>query len=126
MGAQHRNVITDVLPDVDAVVAALPDGLVDTPHELRARVELAYLTTYVDADAADLEAAVAALRARATGNLAVEPFGARLATTTFDDLVVAAHQALETDRLDLEHVLALQFASGSIAAAQGQRLILFL
>ena len=40
MCAQHRNVITDVLPDIDAVVAALPDGLVDAPEELRARVEL--------------------------------------------------------------------------------------
>ena len=35
------------------------------------------------------------------------------------------NRALETDRLDLDTVLALQFASGSIAAAEGQRLILF-
>ncbi len=65
MSAQHRNVITEVLPDIDAVVTSLPDGLVDTREELRARVELAYLTTYVDADAGDLEDAIAALRARA-------------------------------------------------------------
>ena len=67
MCAKHRNVITDVLPDIDAVVAALSDGLVDAPEELRARVGLAYLTTYVDADASDLEGAVEALRARAGG-----------------------------------------------------------
>ncbi len=125
MCAQHRNVITDVLPDIDAVIAALPDGLVDAPEELRARVELAYLTTYVDADAGDLEVATAALRARAGGDHVAAPFGVRLAASTFDALVAEAHRAVDTDRLDLDTVLALQFASGSIAAAQGQRLILF-
>ena len=95
-------------------------------EELRARVELAYLTTYVDADAGDLEAAIAALRGRAGGDEAAAPFGARVAATKFDDLVADAHRAVETGRLDLDTVLALQFESGSIAAAQGQRLILFL
>src|SRR6187401_1813482 len=126
MCAQHRNVITDVLPDVDAVVAALPDGLVDSSEELRARVELAYLMTYVDADADDLEVAIAALRGRAGGDDAPVPSRARVVATNFDDLVAAADRALETDRLDLDTVLELQFESGSIAAAQGQRLILFL
>ena len=125
MCAHHRNVITDVLPDIDAVIAALPDGLVDAPEELRARVELAYLTTYVDADAGDLEVATAALRARAGGDQVAAPFGARIAAPTFDALVAEAHRAVDTDRLDLDTVLALQFESGSIAAAQGQRLILF-
>src|SRR6478736_2125958 len=110
MCAQHRNVITDVLPDIDAVIAALPDGLVDAPEELRARVELAYLSTYVDADAGDLEGAIAALRARAGGDQSAAPFGVRLAASTFDDLVDEAHRALEADRLDLDTVLALQFA----------------
>ena len=39
-----------------------PTALSISVEELRARVELAYLTTYVDADAGDLEAAIAALR----------------------------------------------------------------
>ncbi len=125
MCSERRNVITDVLPDIDAVVAALPVGLVDVPEELRARVELAYLTTYVDADAGDVEAAITALRARAGGDRSAAPFGVRLAAATFDDLVDEANRALEADRLDLDTVLALQFASGSIAAAEGQRLILF-
>ncbi len=77
MCAQHRNVITDVLPDIDVVVAALPDSLVDSTEELRTRVELAYLTTFVDADAGDLEAAIVALRARASGQDVAAPFGAR-------------------------------------------------
>ena len=126
MCARTRNVITDVLPDVDAVVAALADRPVDAPEELRARVELAYLMTYVDADASDLEAAITALRARASGDHTADPFGVRLVASTFDELVATAHRAVETGRLDLDTVLALQFASGSIAAAQGHRLILFI
>ena len=126
MSAQRRNVITDVLPDVDAVVAALPDGLVDSAERVASARRARLPDAYVDADAADLEAAIAALRARAGGDARGRSLRARLRRRDFDDLVATAHRALEADRLDLETVLALQFESGSIAAAQGQRLILFL
>ncbi len=126
MCAQHRNVITDVLPDIDAVIAALTKGQVGGAEGLRARVEFAYLTAQVDADAGEVEAAIAVLRARAGGDDVAASFGPPVAAANFDDLVAAAQRAFATNRLDLATVLALQFESGSIAAAEGERLILFL
>ncbi len=126
MARPTRNVITLVLPEIDAVVEAMPDALVEERSELRARVRLAYLTTHVSADAGDLERAIDVLGARAAGEAAVDPFGARVDAQTYDDLVDAAERALADDRLDLATVLALQHESGAIAARHGRRLILFL
>jgi len=76
-----RNVITLVLPDLDAIVAGVPRELADE-DELDARVRLAFLNARVDAGPDDLEAAIAVLRTRATGNLGANPFGARTHATT--------------------------------------------
>jgi hypothetical protein len=127
MGATAtRNVITVVLPTIDDVLAAIPPGLVSDEAELRTRLRLALLNTRVSADADDLEAAIEVLRARAAGENAADPFGKRITAASFERLADTADRALADGRLDLPMVLALQYASGSIAAAQGQRLLLFL
>jgi hypothetical protein len=120
-----RNVITLVLPDLDAIVAGVPRELSDE-DELDARVRLAFLNARVDAGPDDLDAAIAVLRTRASGNLGANPFGARTQATTFEGLATAADRALAAGRLDLATVLSLQFESGYIAATRGRRLILFL
>ena len=126
MATPTRNVITQVLPDIDAVVAAMPVALVENADELVARIRLAYLSTHVTAGAVDLKAAIDVLRARAGGHPAADPFGPHVDADTYDDLVAAADRALAEDRLDLATVLALQHESGAIAARHGRRLILFL
>src|SRR4029078_4322642 len=89
-------------------------------------LRLALLTTQVSPDADDLEAAIEVLRARAAGESAGDPFGKRIRAETFRELAPVAARAVAEERPDLPTVLALQYASGSIAAAQGQRLMLFL
>ena len=127
MGATAtRNVITVVLPTMDDVLAAIPAGIASEDPELRARLRLALLNTQVSADADDLERAIEVLRARAAGESPGDPFGKRIRAETFGELAPIADRALADERLDLPTVLALQYASGSIAAAQGQRLMLFL
>ncbi|HET9083370.1 MAG TPA: helix-turn-helix domain-containing protein [Candidatus Limnocylindrales bacterium] len=121
-----RNVITVVLPSMDDVLAAIPAGLVSDEPDLRARLRLALLNTQVSADADDLEAAIEVLRARAAGESSGDPFGKRIPAESFEQLADTADRALAHGRLDLPMVLALQYASGSIAAARGQRLLLFL
>ena len=121
-----RNVITAVLPDVEDVIAAVPAGLVADERHLHARVRLAFLSTHVAADADDLEAAVEILRDRATGRTASDPFAMRIRADTYQALADIADRTLAEGRLDLSTVLALQYASGSIAATEGQRLTLFL
>ena len=52
MGATAmRNVITVVLPTIDDVLAAIPDGVVSDEPDLRARLRLALLNTQISADA---------------------------------------------------------------------------
>ena len=127
MGATAaRNVITVVLPSMDDVLAAIPAGLLSDEPDLRARLRLALLNTQVSADADDLEAAIGVLRARAAGETAGDPFGKRIRAESYEELADLADRALADRRLDLPMVLALQYASGSIAAARGQRLLLFL
>ena len=119
MGAiASRNVITVVLPTMDDVLGAIPGGLDTEEPEFRARLRLALLNTQVSADADDLEAAIEVLRARAAGESAGDPFGKRIQAGSFEQLADAADRALAEGRLDLPMVLALQYASGSIAAAR--------
>ena len=126
MNSPIPNVIAQVLPEIDAVVDAMPDGLVQDRKELRARVHLAYLSAQVAAGPNDLESAIVALRARAAGEPAADLFGPEIEADTYDDLVVAAERAMAEASLDLTTVLSLQRESGAIAARQGRRLILFL
>jgi hypothetical protein len=126
MTTPTANVITRVLPEIDAVVDALAAAPDEDRAELRVRVRLAYLSTYVSAETVDLASAVEALRALAAGDTSQAPFGAPVEAQSFDDLVAAADRALAEGRLDLATVLALQHESGAIAARQGRRLILFL
>ena len=127
MGTKTRRTATDLaLPEVDAVIAALPADLVDSESDLRARVRLARLNTEVGADASDLQAAIDLLRSRAAGELDASPFGDPIHAETFDELVDIGERALAGGRLDLATVLALQHEAGAIAARQGRRLILFL
>jgi hypothetical protein len=120
-----QNVITLVLPDLEAIVAGIPGDFADE-DELDARVRLAFLNTHVSATPDDLEDAIESLRFRAAGNLGTNPFGARTAAKTFAGLAEAADRALAAGRLGLTTVLSLQFESGYIAATRGRRLILFL
>src|SRR3954471_14472552 len=120
-----RNVITVVLPDLDEIVAGLPDEFADE-DELPSRIRLAFLNTHVSASAGDLDAAIAHLRVRASGDLGEDPFAGRIRAESFDALADAADRALAAGRLDLATVLSLQFESGYIAATLGRRLILFL
>jgi hypothetical protein len=120
-----RNVITVVLPDLQEIIAGIRREFADE-DELPARIRLAFLNTHVSAGAADLDAAIARLRARASGELGEDPFGARIEAKSFEALADVADRALAADRLDLATVLSLQFESGYIAATQGRRLILFL
>jgi hypothetical protein len=120
-----QNVITLVLPDFDEIVAGIPHEFADE-DELDARVRLAFLNHQVVAGPDDLEAAIAILRTRASGDLGTNPFGARIQARTFEGLADAADRGLAAGRLDLATVLSLQFESGYIAATRGRRLILFL
>ena len=126
VGSPQHNVITAALPDLEAILDALPDDLGVPPDELRARTRLAYLQSHVSADADELDAAIDVLRKRAAGDAAADPFGPRVIAETFDALVESADRSLAAGPLDLATVLALQFESGAIAARHGQRLILFL
>jgi hypothetical protein len=121
-----HNVITAVLPEIQDVVAAVSRDLATDEDELLARVRLAFLNTHVTADAADLDAAIEVLRARAAGDETVNPFGTRIRASSYEALAAAANRALDAGRLDLATVLALQYETGCIAATQGRRLILFL
>ena len=85
-----------------------------------------FLNTHVTADIDDLDAAIGALRARAAGNTAANPFGPRIKASSYKGLADAGTRAVEAGRLDLATVLALQYESGCIAATEGRRLILFL
>jgi hypothetical protein len=120
------NIVSIVLPDIRDVVAALPRDLADDEGELLARVRLAFLNTHVTAKIDDLDAAIGVLRARAAGNPTANPFGPRIKASSYEGLADAGERALDAGRLDLGTVLALQYESGSIAATQGRRLILFL
>jgi hypothetical protein len=120
-----RNVITVVLPDLEEVVGGIPQEFADN-DEIPARIRLAFLNTHVAAGAADLDAAIARLRARASGDLGENPFGERIDAKDFEGLADTADRALAAGRLDLATVLSLQFESGYIAATRGHRLILFL
>lgn len=124
--AAPRNIVNVVLPDIQDVVASLPRDLADDEDELLARVRLAFLNTHVTADIDDLDAAISVLRARAAGNATANPFGPRIKAPSYQGLADAGQRALDAGRLDLATVLALQYESGSIAATQGRRLILFL
>ena len=127
VGTKTRRTATDLaLPEVDAVMAALPADLVDSESDLRARVRLARLNIEVGADASELQAAIDLLRSRAAGELDASPFGDPIHAETFDELVDIGERALDGGRLDLATVLALQHEAGAIAARQGRRLILFL
>jgi hypothetical protein len=118
------HVIRQVLPQQDEVMAALPPDLA-AEGELDARIRLALLNAHVEADADDLDDAVVALRTRAAGDTTV-PFGPRVKATSYEALANTAERALAAQRLDLATVLALQYESGAIAAAEGRRLVLFL
>ena len=120
------NIVRVVLPDIQDVVALLPRDLADDENELLARSRLAFLNTQVTADIDDLDAAIDVLRARAAGTAAADPFGPRIRASSYEGLADAGDRAAEAGRLDLATVLALQYESGSIAAEQGRRLILFL
>ncbi len=120
------NILSVVLPDIQDVVASLPRDLADDENELLARVRLMFLNTRVTAQIDDLDAAIGVLRARAAGNATANPFGPRIKASSYEGLVDAGNRALDAGRLDLATVLALQYESGSIAATQGRRLILFL
>src|SRR6185369_5009551 len=124
--AAPRNIVNVVLPDIQDVVASLPRDLADDEDELLARVRLAFLNTHVTADIDELDAAIEVLHARAAGHKTVNPFGPRIKASSYEGLADAGHRALDAGRLDLSTVLALQYESGSIAAVQGRRLILFL
>ena len=115
-----------VLPDIEQVIAGVPAHLAQSEEECRARVRLSYLIAEVSATAADLEAAIATLQARAAGGSAVNPFGPRITAETFDALVDKADRVRISGRLDLATVLALLYESGAIAAREGRRLIVFL
>jgi hypothetical protein len=80
----------------------------------------------VQANVADLDSAIANLRARATGDPRANPFGPRVSARSYDSLAEAADRAFRVGQLDLATVLALQYESGFIAASEGRRLILFL
>ena len=112
-----RNVITVVLPDLEEILAGIPQEFADE-DELPARIRLAFLNTHVSAGAGDLDTAIALLRARASGNLGEDPFGERIHAKSFEALADAADQALASGGLDLATVLSLQFESGYIAATQ--------
>ncbi len=73
MDTPRRNVITAALPDLEAILDALPDEPGVPPEELRARTRLAYLQSQVAADADALEAAIDVLRARAAGDARRRP-----------------------------------------------------
>jgi hypothetical protein len=119
------NVISDVLPQIDEIIAALPPDLA-AEDDLRPRLQLALLNARVRADVDDLERAIATLRARAGGDPGAKPFGAHIPARSYEALADTAEQALQNGDLDLTTVLELQYESGAIAAGQGRRLILFL
>jgi hypothetical protein len=125
-GSLPDDLVELVLPNIELVLAGLPAELVESEEESRARVRLTYLIAHVSAEAHDLESAIAILRARAAGGATVNPFGPRVAADTYEALADIADRALSEHRLDLGMVLSLLFESGSIAARQGRRLILFL
>ena len=114
-----------VLPDPEDVVAGAPSNLASV-EECRARVQLAYAMAHARATADDLEAVITVLQARAGGTDAVDPFGPRVPAESFEALAERADRAHADGRLDLPTALSLLSASGSIAAQQGRRLILFL
>ena len=115
-----------VLPDVETVIAGVPADLVESEEECRARVRLSFLIAHVAAQPDDLEAAINVLRARAGGAAAANPFGPRVSAETFEAVADVADRSLAAGRLDLATVLSLLYESGSIAARQGRRLIIFL
>ena len=115
-----------VLPDVEMVIAGVPADLVESEEECRARVRLSFLIAHVAAQPDDLEAAINVLRARAGGTAAANPFGPRVSAETFEAVADVADRSLAAGRLDLATVLSLLYESGSIAARQGRRLIIFL
>jgi hypothetical protein len=115
-----------VLPPIESVIAGVPPALVESDEELRARIRLTYLNAHVSTSTEDLDTAIGALRARAGGDKAADPFGQRINLDTFEALVDYADRALAEGRLDLPTVLGLMYQSGSIAARHGRRLILFL
>ena len=121
-----RNVITVVLPEIEDVISAVPAGLAADETDLYARVRLAFLSTHVTADADDLEAAIDVLRTRETSQTAADPFGTRIEADSYEALADVADRGVAEGRLDLSTVLSLQYASGSIAALEGQRLTHFL
>jgi hypothetical protein len=119
------NVITLVLPQLDEVLAAIPPDFAGE-EGLEERARIAFLSTQVSANPDDLEAAVGALRARAGGASAANPFGPRIQAKSFAALADAADRIVAAGRLDLATVLALQYQTGYIAATEGRRLLLFL
>src|SRR5262245_19585783 len=125
-GDSISSIVDLVLPPIDAVVAGVPADLVESEDELRARIRLSYANARVLATSADLDESIAILRAPATGDRSVDPFGRRITVDTFDALADRAEEALAQGQLDLATVLSLMYEAGTIAAQHGRRLILFL
>jgi hypothetical protein len=121
-----EDVITAVLPDEATLVAAIPPDLAAAEPELLARIRLALLNAHVVATTTDIEAAVRTLRARAAGDPETSPFGPRFEADSIAELARQADEASAGGRLDLTTVLSLLYASGTIAATHGRRLIVFL
>ena len=120
-----RNVITVVLPDLEQVVAGIPEEFADE-DELPARIRLAFLNTHVSAGAGDLDAAIGLLRARASGDLGRGSFGARIRAESFDALADAADQALAADGWTSRPSWRCSSSRATSQPPAGGRLILFL
>ena len=114
-----------VLPDVEMVIAGVPADLVGSEEECRARVRLSFLIAHVAAQPDDLEAPTRLARAGG-GAAAANPFGPRVSAETFEAVADVADRRTRGRALDLATVLSLLYESGSIAARQGRRLMIFL
>ena len=118
--------IQRVLPDEDALATAVAAELGEPAEDVRPTVQIFMVTGPArPASEADVQLAIEEERARV--RTAAGPPPARLlAATTLDDLVAEARRTAADGLLDVRAIVAIQRASGAIAARTDRRLVVLL
>jgi hypothetical protein len=118
--------VNHLLPDDDALAAAVAAELGEPPEDVLSSVATATILRGVGASLDDLKDVLDSERARARGMPRSRRAERVIRAETLDDLRREAGRLARTGALDLPAAVAIQRTTGAIAARSGRRLVLFL
>ena len=121
-----RTAVARVLPDDEELAVAVAAALGEPLDVVRPSVQIGAIASGVAASSRDLEAVLAAERARVRGAAARVPAARRIRAETLGQLLDEIRRLNASGTLDLAAVVEIQRASGAIAARSELRLVLLL